>query len=271
MNEKNNRNTPRWIFPIIVLLIGLVLGAGCTFALQESGIFKTTLQSKQSQQQMQKKVPTDQMLYDSAVKDAMFADKDEIMPLVSLTKKDKRVTWNDTGDRVLLLTWHNYPDSYPVGKDVSLAWGKVWTFTGTELQTKYNNEKNQVTDWDHRLKQIIGFPPDSKHSTITGIWVRPQDVLRPAYQSDPTKDSMDTKFGKNVDPKYKKWFDGNIIWSYFDSAYPWTRLGYTYDWGSNGKEYGVSEFLVNEKAQVHVAFTEDTNTFIQELAKGKVH
>ena len=50
-------------------------------------------------------------LYDSAVKDAAFAEPDEIMPLVSLTKEDPLVTWDELGERVLLCTWHNYPDS----------------------------------------------------------------------------------------------------------------------------------------------------------------
>ena len=29
-----------------------------------------------------------------------------------------------------------------------------------------------------------------------------------------------------------------------DNRYPWTRLGYTYDWADNGKEYGLSESLI---------------------------
>ena len=41
-------------------------------------------------------------LYDSAVKDAAFAEPDEIMPLVSLTKEDPLVTWDELGERVLL-------------------------------------------------------------------------------------------------------------------------------------------------------------------------
>ena len=50
-------------------------------------------------------------LYDDAVKDAVFADLDEICPLVTIDKNSDMVTWNETGDKILLLTWHKYPSS----------------------------------------------------------------------------------------------------------------------------------------------------------------
>lgn len=208
-----------------------------------------------------------QARYDAAVRDAVFADPDEIMPLVSLTKDDTRVTWNEAGDRVLLLTWHNYPDSYPAGQTVKLAWGTVWTFTEGELAETYAAEADSVTDWNLRLNQIIGFPPDAVHQVVTGFWVRPEDVRRPAYQPDPTQGTMTNAFDDTVDEAFRTWFDGNIIWSYFDSAYPWTRLGYTYDWADNGTEYGLTEFLVNHNAEVEVAFTERTDAFLTRLAQ----
>lgn len=41
------------------------------------------------------------VLYESAVRDAAFADEDEILPLVSLTPDEKMTTWDSEG-RVLL-------------------------------------------------------------------------------------------------------------------------------------------------------------------------
>ena len=62
--------------------------------------------------------------------------------------------------------------------------------------------------------------------------------------------------------EYKAWFDSNIILSYFDSAYPWTRLGYTYDWAAGGSDYGLSEFLVRKDAVAQVEFTMSTDDFV---------
>ncbi|MDE7121499.1 MAG: hypothetical protein K2O42_04995 [Oscillospiraceae bacterium] len=202
------------------------------------------------------------MLYESAIRDTAFADPDEILPLVSLTESDPMTTWQD--GKVLLLTWHNYPDSYPEGETVSIAWGPVWTFTEQELLS-YGKELHNADAPEMRFKQIIGFAPDSQHSTVTGFWVDPKNVKRPAYQSNPTIGDMTTDFGENTDEEYKNWFDENILWSYYYGAYPWTRLGYTYDWADNGTEYGMTEFIVENHAEVTVAFTETTDEFLHRI------
>ena len=78
---------------------------------------------------------------------------------------------------------------------------------------------------------------------------------------------MTTQLTEGADAAYREWFEDNIIWSYFDSAYPWTRLGYTYDWADNGQEYGLSEFLIRQGAEVEVAFTMTTEEFIAWLGE----
>ena len=74
-----------------------------------------------------------QTLFDESVKDAMIIDKDEILPVVSLDKGEPYAVYDENG-RILLYTFHKYPDSYPDGADVKLEWGNVWTFTGGELE-----------------------------------------------------------------------------------------------------------------------------------------
>ena len=81
-----------------------------------------------------------QILFDEAVKDAMIIDKDEILPVVSLDEGEPYAVYDDEG-RILLYTFHKYPDSYPDGADVKLEWGNVWTFTGGELEDWYQENK----------------------------------------------------------------------------------------------------------------------------------
>ena len=64
------------------------------------------------------------------------------------------------------------------------------------------------------------------------------------------------------DTMYKSWFDSNIIGSYFDKFYSWTRLGYTYDWADNGTEYGLSEFLIFSGAKAFVEYTYTVDEYI---------
>lgn len=203
-------------------------------------------------------------LYEQSVEDAVFAEEDEIMELVSLTSEDDRVIWDDQG-RVLLLTFHRYPDSYPEGETVTLEWGEVWTFTEKEMASRFAEEMKEDKDYDLALKHLLGLPQEKESTTVTAFWVEPEDVIRPAYQMDATDGSMTVTLSDDVDEEYKAWFDQNILDSYFYGDYPWTRLGYTYNWGGHGTEYGVTEFLVKAGAQVEVEYTKTEEEFVNGL------
>ena len=215
--------------------------------------------------------PTAQELYELAVQDAVFADEEEILPLVEVVRDSDKVTWNEAGDRILLLSWHRYPDSYPAGEEVAFQWGEVWAFTDREIVRRYKEEKNSVTDWTLRLEQLIGLPPEKGYTHFSAFWVDPADVIRPAYVTDITgqmKNTFDAEPSGDAFSKwYGEWYDGNIVWSYFDSAYPWTRLGYTYDWADNGTEYGLSEFLILPNSKATVAFTLSNEDFLAWLGE----
>ena len=66
--------------------------------------------------------------------------------------------------------------------------------------------------------------------------------------------------------EYEEWFNSNILSSYFSSwgQYPWTRLGYTYDWGAED-EYGLTEFLVLKNSTIEVEFTKTIDEFFDWL------
>ncbi|WP_010259427.1 hypothetical protein [Treponema primitia] len=203
-------------------------------------------------------------LYQAAVIDAMVAEPDEIFPLVTLSQEDPLTTWRD--GKVLFLTYHRYPESYIAGEDYETKYGEVWVFTDKETVKWYKGNKAGVSDWTLRFKQLIGLPEDGKYTHVTAMWVNPADVHRPAFERDSTKPVSEVKLPDDVDPAFKEWFNGNIIWSYFDSAWPWTRLGYTYDWADNGTEYGLSEFIIKKNATVQVEWTKTTDEFVAWLS-----
>ena len=209
-----------------------------------------------------------EVLYQNAVKDAVFAEQDEIQPVVELTKNSDMAQWDESGEKVLMVFWHKYPESYPNGETVSLDWGDVWCMSMQEMQAWYQKNGKGVTDWNERFCQLIGLPLDKGYTYFTTAWVEPDDMKRPAYDTDVTEQVEDIAFddtdnGQNE--AYVEWFDGNIIWSYFDSAYPWTRLGYTYDWADNGTEYGLSEFLIVQGSEIEVESTLPTEEFVKML------
>lgn len=206
-------------------------------------------------------------LYAAAVNDAMTIESEEILPVISLAPGSADAVYNEKGDKVLLLTWHKYPDSYPDHAEVTIEWGEVWTFSPAEIAEWYDENSSDVKDWDMRFRQLIGLKPDTQNTHFTAMWVEPEDILRPAYVTEIDEIHMTESFETEPDADYKEWFDANIINSYFDDAYPWTRLGYTYDWSGDGGEYGLSEFLVEDGAQVEVEYTCTTKEFLDKLEK----
>jgi hypothetical protein len=100
------------------------------------------------------------------------------------------------------------------------------------------------------------------------MWTSLEDIKRPAFEIDVTKQITSFRLPdglEQTDPEYFDWFSGNNIGSYADlsSGYPWTRMGYTYDW--SGKEYGLTEFLIAHDKTVTVEYTKTVDEFIAYL------
>lgn len=241
--------------PVFVLLFAAIFIAGGI-----AGFFLNPLILQNSAP-----VPPLDVCYHEAVVDAMDAEQSEILPLVDITPESDMITWNEAGDKILLLSWHKYPESYVPGQETTLEWGEVWTFTDKEIEKWYQANQKGVADWELRLKQLIGLPPDTDYTHFSALWVSPGDVLRPAYVTGIADGAMLLSLPEGTDKAYAEWFDGNIISSYYEGAYPWTRLGYTYDWLADDKEYGLSEFIISQGSVVEVEFTLTTEEFIQWL------
>ena len=179
----------------------------------------------------------------AAVLDVIETKDENIRPLVSLTKEDAKVTWNDAGDKVLLFTFHRYPDSYKDGESITFSWGESWLCSLKEYKQWYLNNKDNIKDVLLRTKQVLGMSHESKNTYISSMWLSPSDVERPAYVTDPTK-QMKTTFDDDVSQDYRDWFDSQYDYSYNTAKLPWTRLGYTYDWSEEATDrYGLTEFI----------------------------
>lgn len=236
----------------LCLVLALALLAGCGEEKQAQTAGETG------------QTPTRQELWSAAVADAVFSEDDEVLELVCLTKDDPQVIWDEAGQRVLLLTWHDYDEPCQPGQ--AMPAGEIWATSLGEMVDWYRENGGGVTDWDLRFAQLLGVPDDGSHTRFTAFWISPDQVIRPAYVTDVTA-QMENGYELVTDPTYREWFDGNIVYSYFASEYPWTRLGYTYDWSGGESEYGLTEFLVSGQSQTEVAFTDSTQEFVAWLAQ----
>jgi len=204
--------------------------------------------------------------YMVSVIDAHDACEDEIMPLVELKSDSDMATWNNKG-QVLLLSWHSYPESYIPGEQFTCKYGEMWTFTDKEALLWYDQKGQNITDWELRFEQLLGLPATDSKTHVSAFWVDPEEIIRPAYQPDITSQLSSDLLDGSALGEHKEWFDGNAEYSYVTSAYPWTRLGYTYDWQGDETEYGLTEFIILADSVIDVEWTKSFEEFIAWLAE----
>lgn len=209
--------------------------------------------------------------YEAAMNNAPKLTSDDIYPLVSLDQNSSVATLSGDNTQVMLVTWHNNPDQFKDGETVVLKDQTLWAFTDKEFMKWFNENKDGVTNWNMRLKQLLGKAPDFDGSYFTVFWVRVKDVFRPAFIPDPASSVMNVAFSGSFDEDtseeamwFKNWFDETRRQAYKrDGGFLWTRLGYTYDWGrADGSKYGLSEFIVREGAEIEVKITRGNKGFL---------
>jgi hypothetical protein len=107
-----------------------------------------------------------------------------------------------------------------------------------------------------RLEQLLGLPSNNGKTRLIELWVKPTDLFRPAPDPEISDHEAELTFPTSpyftVSADYLAWFDKLKSESYGERGYPWTRLGYTYDWGNPQSEVGLSEFVVNTGATIEV-------------------
>ena len=203
----------------------------------------------------------------NAYLDVIETKEENLRLLVSLTKDEEKVYWNESQDKVLLFTFHRFPDSYPDGKEITFSWGESWLCSLKEYETWYLNNKDNIEDPLLRTIQLLGMSYETKNTYISSMWFSPEDVYRPAYITDTSK-QMATKFSDDEKEEYKTWFTNQYYYSYDVAKLPWTRLGYTYDWSKEAKDkYGLSEFIAWKGTTVTVEKTLTVSEYLKTFDK----
>ncbi len=206
----------------------------------------------------------DQM-YGNAIEDAMTARSSEIYTsLTPIMESNGNLTWQgESGSKsVLVVTLTRFTSSYPVGETVNTTWGDTWVTVVPEIKTFFHNSPTPV-NLTLRAMQLLGLPSSNANTHFVEVWVNPQDLFRPAPDNEINDTTAQLNFPDSVTPEYKKWFNDNIIYSYFPYRYPWTRLGYTYDWGNSVSHVGLSEFVLKQNSIITV---ESSNPIEQYLS-----
>lgn len=126
-----------------------------------------------------------------------------------------------------------------------------------------------------KVRQFTGLPvvKDIPSQYSVDMWVNVHDLVRPCADSDalstvcppsPPYAANDPELGslkdifvyipRSNDLTFEFWFKANTDNTYSGAnPFPWTRLGYTYNWDVNAtSNQGVNEFFLRPGATVEV-------------------
>jgi hypothetical protein len=211
-----------------------------------------------------------QQAYLNAVKDAAIVEPGEISKnLTPVVETNPNLVWEgEAGSKqVLVLTWtswNGYDDQ--VGQSI-VTTRETWVTVAPELKnfcTTYSTAQPNLT---LRLEQLLGLPPANGKTKFVEMWVTPQDLFRPSPDPEITDQEAGLTFPQSkfltISEEYKAWFNDLSSQSYGENGYPWTRLGYTYDWGNPSSEVGLSEFVINTGATIEVQGVTNTEDYCQ--------
>mmetsp|Transcript_218 Transcript_218/g.750 ORF Transcript_218/g.750 Transcript_218/m.750 type:complete len:320 (-) Transcript_218:40-999(-) len=109
-----------------------------------------------------------------------------------------------------------------------------------------------------RITQLLGLPPTCTYSDVVSIWVKPSDVFRPCYDPEVEDYECQQDFTGSsrayVSEEHVKWMTDRErqLQQQVLPAVPWTRLGFTYDWGDQEHHIGLSEYVCKAGADLIV-------------------
>jgi len=209
------------------------------------------------------------MTFADAVKDAAEAFPFEVSTgLVPILPTTPKLVWSDQAQkkRVLMVTWTSYKGyDEQAGKSVPLG-RETWVTPAPFVAEICKGKGGDAAALSLRLEQLLGLPANSGKDRFVELWTEPKDLFRPCPDPEITDRECETDFPQpsslvTVSPAHVKWFEDLKAKSYGENGYPWTRLGYTYDWA--GPKVGVSELVIKKGAEVTVQRVTSTVDYCQ--------
>ncbi len=183
--------------------------------------------------------------------------------LIPIAPYNRGLIWENpqtSASRVLLETWGGsfYSDNYRPGDEFTVDTGHlVWLSSPSELRPWAKSRSVAGAELELRIKQLLGLPPDAAKTVFVEFWIEPADLFRPSPDPEISDCEAEIDFPANpffsIQSEYREWFNALRASSYTGpSPYPWTRLGYTYDWGVETGHVGLSEFVLRASARATI-------------------
>lgn len=216
-------------------------------------------------------LPATPRVYFDALKDVEQVRSERISTgLTAIVKDNPLIQWQ--GDRLKVASFTNH--KYEVGSTEPQS-RELWVTVVPELQNFCRDYTATGNEPIPRIIQLLGLPPTEKRTQqIVEFWVNYRDLFRPTPDPEISDREAQLTFPESrnfllVSDEYKNWYNDRV--REFDSRLkemnpahlpaPWTRLGYTYDWGESNDHIGLSEFVLVKGADLEVASATPVNDY----------
>lgn len=216
---------------------------------------------KPSQQLQKAQAPTLEEQYKTALRFSAFpSGNTPHNNLIVISESNTNLVWKTIkGEQYILVTsWKDdttYYKNDPVTGFYNTQKWPIWVTAVPELKDKCATLGINDQNRDLRLKQLMGMPVSTNKNYFIQFWVRPQDLFRPCPDADIDDKQCELCFQEGVSEEHKAWVENQRNASYYncklDDNYPWTQLGYTYDWNINNTSHiGLSEFVIGANKNI---------------------
>jgi hypothetical protein len=203
--------------------------------------------------------------YLKAIDDAKTAEESEIYRnLTPIIESNTDLFWEDNNGskKILMVTWTGW-DGYvnQTNKTVYLT-RETWVTVYPEVKDFVQQNVLPKEKCGLRLEQLNGLPPRNNKKWFVEFYVSPEDLFRPSPDPEINDTQAQLAFPENASTEHMNWINNLKNNSYGSNGYPWTRLGYTYDWaGSSSDHIGLSEYVIRKGAQVKIHDTIATGEY----------
>ena len=146
-------------------------------------------------------------------------------------------------------------------KPYNTGTGHLWVTAFPQVKQfcrKINNSNVK-----ERIEQYLGLAPAGRKTHFVELWVRPADLFRPCYDSEIFDINCNYSSSNSTSPEHKKWMTKTFTTTYPPKGVktPWTRLGYTYDWGNPKNPIGASEYVISLNSDVYIGTINPTGIY----------
>lgn len=207
-----------------------------------------------------KKSQPEPSAYDKAIMDAALAEADEISTdLVPIAAWNDKIVWKGsaTHRQVLMVAFTASDDLGDKLGNKALLEQDTWVTVAPQVHDFCRAQTLDAEAMAARLRQALGLPPEGDEAYFVELWLDPADLLRPCPDPEITDRECELDYPGSwkfvqISDDHRRWFETARAGSYGKNGRPWTRLGYTYDWGNPESEVGLSEFVIPAQTTVEV-------------------